>query len=106
MPTAPALSLAQPAFSDLPRGLPVVTRYVGATDCKGSRIIATCKRDGMVAFRAVVSYKSRESHYEAALACLRKIEAHNNYFSFRFQAAAITCDGYIFTTEELPNKAY
>jgi hypothetical protein len=104
MPSAPVLALSQPAFHDLPRGLPVVTRYVGATDTKGSRIIATCKRDDVVTFRASVSYENHGSHYEAALACLRKIEAQNDYFCFRFQAVASTCDGYIFTTEALPKS--
>jgi len=96
------LILPQPAADSLPRGLAVITRYAGPTDSKGSRIIATCKRDADTTYRAVVGYNHSggclDAHYLGALACLRKIEEQNGVFAFTFQAVASTADGYVFVT--------
>jgi len=97
------LRIAQVAPETLPRGLAVVTRFAGPTNARGSRVIATCKRDNETTFRATVEYDhavgTLEAHYSAALACLAKIETQNDCYSFRFQAVASTVDGYSFTTE-------
>lgn len=37
-------------------GPTIITRYLGATDHKCSRIVATCKRDRETTWRAVVPY--------------------------------------------------
>ena len=39
-------------------GPTIITRYVGATDHKPARIVATLKRDGERTYRAVVSYQT------------------------------------------------
>ena len=50
--------------SPLYLGPTIVTRYVGATDHKPSRIVATLKRDNETTYRAVVSYQT--GHEETA----------------------------------------
>ena len=101
--SAHILRIAQPRVEALPRGLAIVTRFIGPTNSRGSRVLATCKRDQDVTFRASVGYQyagnSLENHYLAALTCLAKIESQNEYYSFRIQAVASTADCYIFTTE-------
>ena len=44
--------------SPLYLGPTIVTRYIGATDHKPSRIVATHKRDNETTYRAVVSYQT------------------------------------------------
>jgi hypothetical protein len=100
-----ALRINQLPVWGLPRGLAIATRYLGPTDTKGGRIVATCRRDCETTFRAVVPYShdlnALENHHVAALECLARIEAQNEFYSFRFQAVASTADGYIFTTDAL-----
>ena len=97
------LRLSQAPASDLARGLAIETRFLGPTDHRGSRVVAVCRRDSETVFRATVSYYYEGSpldcHYEAALACLMKIEAQNDCFSFRFQCCTATERGYLFITE-------
>jgi hypothetical protein len=99
---AHTLLLPQLDSNDLPRGLLITTKYVGATDTTGSRIAATCKRDNDTTFRASVSYDDAhgqlDAHYRGALAVLRKIEAQNEYFAFQIQAIGNCADGYAFIT--------
>jgi hypothetical protein len=89
--------------SELPRGLAIVTRYLGPTDCKGSRIVATCRRDSDTVFRAVVSYEcgldSLDAHYQGALACLAKIQAQNDRFVLSIQCVGSQHDCYVFITK-------
>ena len=96
------LRLSQPSPDSLPRGLAIETRYAGLTDTRGSRIIATCRRDSETVFRTVVPYDHGcdclGAHYQGALACLRKIEAQNKFYSFTIQAVGSTADGYVFIT--------
>ena len=97
------LRLPQAAASDLARGLAIETRFLGPTNHRGSRISAVCRRDSDTVFRATVSYSYEGSpldcHHKAALACLMKIEAQNDHFSFRFQCCSATDRGYLFITE-------
>jgi hypothetical protein len=87
----------------LPRGLAIVTRYLGPTDCKGSRIVATCRRDSETVFRAVVSYDSGldslDAHYQGALACLAKIQAQNDCLRLSIQSVGAAHDCYVFITK-------
>lgn len=46
--------------SPLYLGPTIITRYIGATDHKPSRIVATLKRDGDTTYRAVTSYQTGE----------------------------------------------
>jgi hypothetical protein len=100
---AHTLRLPQPAAETLGRGLLITTRYSGATDRRGSRIIATCKRDNDTTFRAEVPYEDLhgqlDAHYQGALAVLRKIEAQNDRASFTIQTVAASADCYAFVTE-------
>ena len=100
---AHTLQLPQLDANDLPRGLLITTKYVGPTDFKGSRIVATCKRDNDTTFRATVSYDDThgqlDAHYEGALAVLRKIEAQNEYFAFTIQSVGSSADCYAFVAE-------
>jgi hypothetical protein len=103
-----ALLLPQPAADSLPRGLLIETRYVGATDTKCSRIVAICRRDSDTTFRASVPYEDShgqlDAHYRAALACLLKIEAQNEYFAFQIQAVGNCAHGYAFITDTHPRS--
>jgi len=103
---ANTLLLPQLNSNDLQRGLLITTKYVGATDSKGSRIVATCKRDSDTTFRAYVAYDdmhgSLDAHYLGALAVLRKIEAQNEHFAFTIQSVGSAADTYAFITEAHP----
>ena len=59
---------------DLPAGFLVKVRYLGATDHKCSRWVATYKRSPDQIFRATLPYDD-DNGYAAALACLAKINA-------------------------------
>ena len=62
----------------LPTGVMIRVRYLGPTDHRGSRWVATCKRSADQVFRAVLPYEHDGSDYRgqhAALACLAKINA-------------------------------
>jgi len=97
-----ALLLPQPTAETLPRGLLIETRYRGATDTEGSRVLAICRRDNETTFRASVPYDDGlgqlDAHYQAAIACLAKIEVANEHFAFTIQAVANTAAGYGFVT--------
>ena len=99
---ANTLRLPQLDSSDLQRGLLITTKYVGPTDFKGSRIVATCKRDNDTTFRATVSYDDThgqlDAHYLGALAVLRKIEAQNDRYDFQIQSIGSSADCYAFVT--------
>jgi hypothetical protein len=99
---AHTLLLPQLNAEHLPRGLLITTKYAGPTDSKGSRIVATCKRDNETTFRATVSYDDThgqlDAHYKGALAVLRKIEEQNEYYAFTIQAVGNCADGYAFVT--------
>ena len=60
--------------TDLLMGPCIVTRYLGPTDTKGSRIVATHKRDSETTWRKVISWDhsldSSENHQAAAQALL------------------------------------
>lgn len=59
-------------------GPAIVTRYLGPTDHRPSRIVATHKRDSERTFRATVewdhSLSAEDNHRAAALACLARAE--------------------------------
>ena len=97
------LRMPQVEAHELSRGLAIETRYLGPTDFKGSRVSASCRRDGELTYRAVISYDpglgTLGAHHAAALAVLRKIEANNDFFSFTLQAVTSTEKGYLFITE-------
>lgn len=57
---------------DLPTGFLIKVRYLGATNTRGSRWLATYKRSSDQTFRASLPYED-DSGYSAALACLAKI---------------------------------
>lgn len=101
--TQPApLLLPQADAYSIPNGGLITTRYVGATDRKGSRVAATYKRDSETTFRAVVPYDDEhgqlDAHYRAALAVLRKVEADNGRYAFSIQAVGTCADCYAFIT--------
>ena len=57
-------------------GPTIVTRYLGPTDHKGSRVVATHKRDSDKTYRVTLSWCHRldgpQNHREAAEALLRR----------------------------------
>ena len=99
--TKPAsLLLPQADVYSIPAGGLIITRYVGPTDHKCSRVAAIYKRDNETTFRAVVTYNDEhgqlDAHYQAALAVLRKVEADNDRFAFSIQAVGTCADCYAF----------
>jgi hypothetical protein len=102
------LRLPQAPANDLARGLAIETRFLAPTNHRGSRVVAVCRRDSETVLRATVSYSYEGSpldcHYDAALACLAKVEAQNDHFSFRFQCCAATDRGYLFITEAVDSR--
>jgi len=63
--------MTSPAFA----GPVIVTRYLGPTDYKGSRVVATHKRDGETTWRKVIDWdhalNGPENHAAAAAALLQ-----------------------------------
>ena len=97
---APRLLLPQADAYSIPRGGLIITRYLGPTDHKGSRVAATYQRDNETTFRAVVPYEDEhgqlDAHYRAALAVLQKVEADNGHYAFSIQAVGENADHYAF----------
>ena len=60
------------------RGFVIETRYLGPTDTKGSRVMATSRRDTSLHHRITVAYQheldTEGAHRYAAEALIRKIE--------------------------------
>ncbi len=60
----------------LPLAVLIRVKYLGATNHRCSRWVATYKRDADTTFRATVNYEKSDDRGEAAaLACLAKINA-------------------------------
>ena len=63
-------------MADLLQGPVIITRYLGATDHRGSRVVATHKRDADTIWRATVEWDDGldgpENHRAAAEALLAK----------------------------------
>ena len=97
------LRLPQADPYELPRGLVIVTRYLGWTEHRASRIVAELKRDSETTHRATVPCEGLADlveHHRAALACLALLEASSELgFSFTFQAVGSAADGYHWLTQ-------
>jgi hypothetical protein len=72
----------------------IITRYKGPTNHRGSRIVATHKRDNETTYRATLpcddALSSEENHRVAADACLERFQ----YLSLVIVACGHDADGY------------
>ena len=64
-------------------GITIETAFLGPTDTKGSRIVATCKRGSDKTYRKICSYShkfsSEANHKLCALALMETIDADTTY---------------------------
>ena len=77
----------------LPTGFLIKVRYLGPTDHKCSRWIATYKRSSDQTFRATLPYGDDDG-YSAALACLAKINAERADILPGDREFALTCSAH------------
>jgi hypothetical protein len=78
----------------LPQGPVIITRYKGPTNHRGSRIVATHKRDSETTYRVTLSWdhalSEEENHRVAANACLESWQ----YLSLVIVACGHDANGY------------
>ena len=64
-------------------GITIETAFLGPTDTKGSRIVATCKRDSDKTYRKVIyyshGYSAEQNHEHAAIALMEVMDADTTY---------------------------